>query len=105
MLELRLAEITDETARENFKRVQEFVGQNPYLSSSSVLLEVSFGKAETHLKIPHGLSFQPKDVILTSSTGTGKVTIEYDQFDRKNLVFSTTGACKIRVLVGTLGGS
>ena len=82
MLDLRLTEISDENARENFKRVKEFVEATPLLSPGLRLYVLTVTKAETNLKIPHGLSFKPNDVIITSITGAGSVTVNYALIDK-----------------------
>ncbi len=102
-MSLELQPIEDKYVQENFRRVKAVIEENPF--QGMILLTLTFGKAETALLIPHGLSFAPKDVILTSTQGVGSFTVLFDQIDRTNLVVSTTGACVVRVLVGTLGGT
>lgn len=102
-MSLDLQVVPDSNTQENFRRIQEFLNGSPFQGMS--LLTLTFGKAETGLKVPHGLSFAPKDVILTSTTGAGSFSVDPTQTDRTNLIVTTTGACVVRVLVGTLGGT
>jgi len=41
--------------------------------------------------IPHGLSYKPLDVVLTSLIGSGLVVFNYDLFDAQNIVITVTG--------------
>jgi hypothetical protein len=102
MLELLQSEIQDQYARENFSRIQALADTNPLVRGQWVMKELTFTGAVTNRKIPHGLSFQPKDVVLTSIRGVGTITLNYDRFDLENLDVTTTGACVVRLLVGTL---
>ncbi len=103
MLELLLGEVKDEYSRENFKRIQDSNLQNPLTRGQFRLLTITFTGAVTNAKFPHGLTFTPKDVILTSKTGAGQLTINYDKTDLSNLDLTTTGACVVRLLAGSLG--
>jgi hypothetical protein len=102
-LSLSLEIVEDAKTQENFRRIQETLNQSPFQGMS--LLSLTFGKAETALTVPHGLSFAPKDVIITNKQGAGSFSVDQSLTDRTNLVVSTTGACTVRVLVGTLGGT
>jgi hypothetical protein len=102
MLELLLAQVEDDYARENFKRIQDANVNHPVTRGEWRVLELAFYKAETNVKVPHGLKFLPKDVILTSKTGAGSLTINYDRTDLTNLDLTTSGACVIRLLLGSL---
>lgn len=105
MLELRIETVQDAEARENFKRILEFSSSNPLFASNFKVFSVQFLKAESNLKFPHGLSFQPQDIIITNVVPAGSLSFDYSSTDRTNLVLSTTGACTARFLVGTLGGT
>lgn len=103
MLNLLIKDITDQYIRESFQRVQDEFGLNPFLRGNFVLKTYTFTQAETAKKIPHGLSFLPKDVILTNITGAGQLTVNYVNNDATNLNVTTTGACVVRLLIGKLG--
>jgi hypothetical protein len=97
---LDLLRIQDPIARENFRAL------NDYLQNLTNLLgfrffEIVIPAAAAHLKYPHGLGFQPKDVVQLSITGAGALTWNYDKFDSTNLDITTTGACTVRAYIGT----
>jgi hypothetical protein len=62
---------------------------------------LTISKAETNLKIPHSLGFQPKDIIQTSLTGAGAITYNYATFTNQFIDITTTGACEVRFFGGT----
>ncbi len=103
MSALELEDIPDPYVQENFRRIKAFLDESPF--EGMVLLSLTFGKAETALAVPHGLSFKPEDVILSSKQGAGSFTVLYEQTTRENLFVTTSGACTVRILVGTLGGT
>lgn len=105
MLDLSIEPVQDPEARENFRRILEFSTLNPLFASNWRVFEVTFDTQVSNLKFPHGLNYQPKDVIITSTTGPGVLSFSYASFDRTNLVLSTTNSCTARFLVGTLGAS
>lgn len=96
-------QVTDSYTQENFRRLKTFLEES--LFQGMALLELTFGKAETALAVPHGLAFAPQDVILTNIQGAGSFTVIYAQTTRQNIFVTTTGACVVRVLVGTFGGT
>ncbi len=102
MLDLLTAQVSDEYARENFKKIQDAWVRNPVSQGIWKVLEIAFYKAETNLKVAHTLNFLPKDVILTSKTGAGSLTINYDKTDLTNLDLTTSAACVVRLLIGSL---
>ncbi len=97
---LFLREITDKFIRENFRRIIETVDREKILKCQFQFLELSFNSAVSNQKVAHGLSFKPKDIILTFSSGAGVVTFNNDLFDDTFLDVSTTGPCSIRCFVG-----
>jgi hypothetical protein len=100
MINLLLREITDPYVRENFSRIRDYVRLQHQLEGFKHY-EITITGAQTHFKFPHNLGFQPKDVLVTSLTGAGSVSWNYDLFDRTNLNLSTTGSCVIRAFIGT----
>jgi hypothetical protein len=95
-----LKDITDPYIRENFFRIQKFFMKFPFFKAEMKHFELIFTKALTSQNVLHGLGFKPTDIIQTFYTGPGVLTWEYDSFDEKNLVVTTTGACKIRAFIG-----
>ncbi len=103
MRELIFEPVGDPKVQENFKRITEYTDENPFRGME--LREFIFGKAETALRVPHGLSFAPRDVIITERTGAGSFSVDQSLTDRTYIVITTTGACTVRMLIGTLGGT
>ncbi len=102
MLKLLVLETKDEVARENLSRIQKEVTiDQQLLRGQWKFIELTFDAEVANFKYPHKLSFVPKDVIQTSSIGTGTVIWNYDLFDRTNLDISTTEACTVRAFVGS----
>lgn len=99
--ELILKDIEDEYVRENFKRLSVFLASFPFFRGEWKFFELTFNGSVTNLKIPHGLTFTPKDVILTSSVGAGVVTFNYSLFNKNTIDISTSGACTIRCFIGS----
>ena len=103
MLKLLVKEVLEQYARENFKRIQSEWDLSPLLRGQFVLKELTFDNAVTDLDVPHGLSFLPKDVMITYITGAGQLTVNYDKITDTNLNVTATDACVARLLVGRLG--
>ena len=61
--------------------------------------EVNFTKAET-LNFKHNLNFTPRDILVTSKIGPGSYTINYDKTDGTYISITSTGAVKLRLMVG-----
>ena len=86
--------------RENFRMIVEYLRANRSLVGFRHL-EITLDSAVTNYKHPHGLGFQPKDIVQTSKTGAGAITWNYDNFDTTHIDLTTTGACVVRAYVGT----
>ncbi len=99
-LDLKLQEIEDVYSRENFFRIKKFVEDKPFLRGEWVFFEIAINSALTNFKFPHGLGFIPKDVIQTSTVGTGVLTWNYAAFDRTFLDLTTTGPVTVRAFIG-----
>ena len=92
--------IKDQIVRDLFRLLRTEVKENPFLKGSFVLREYTFPQAVTNEKIPHGLGFLPKDIWVTSTTGAGTLTVNYDKTTTTQLDVSTTDACVVRLLIG-----
>jgi hypothetical protein len=103
MIKLLVENIENEPTRENFKDLNIELAKNPFLAGNWVFREYTFTQAETGKLFPHGLSFTPKDVIQTSITGAGALTINYGSFTGTDISLTTTGACVVRLLIGRFG--
>lgn len=102
-VKLRVEEVKDPVARENFQKLENEFGSNPIHKGTWRFVEMTFTDSVANYKFPHGLNFVPKDVIPTSVIGAGDITFHYDDFDRTNIQVTTTGACVVRALVGKIG--
>lgn len=100
-LELQLDSIEDKNTRENLQRILDWARFPTPQRGDWKFLEITFGKAVANFKFPHGLGFNPKDVIQTRLTGAGSLTFNYTLFDKVNLDITTTGACVVRAFVGS----
>lgn len=98
--DLILKDIADTYVRENFFRLQKFFLSFPLFRGQFQHFDLTFTGAQTKGKVLHGLGFKPTDVIQTRVLGPGSLTWEYADFDDKNLVVTTTGACKVRAFIG-----
>lgn len=94
--------VKDPPVRQALRWIQDYINNVQFLRADMAFYELQFNRAETALKVPHGLPFIPVDVIQTYISGAGAVTFLYDQFDGTNFVITTTGACKVRFLAGKL---
>lgn len=93
--------LTDEPTKDLIFRVLYYLERNPLLSFGFDLKEFTISAAVTNTPLSHGLGYAPKDIILTSKTGAGSVTINYDLTDKTYIYVTTTAASKIRLLVGS----
>lgn len=93
-------QIEDQPTRESIQWLYDYVTAEGILQSNFKHFALEFRKAETEVKIPHGLGFAPIDIIQTYNTGAGAITFVYEKFDTTNLVLTTSGACVIRFFAG-----
>lgn len=93
--------IKDVYIRENFKRLNLFFQNTPFLKAGFTFFELSFKTAVTNEQVLHGLGFLPLDVIQTSVKGGSTITFNFDKFTDKYLDITTTGACTVRCFIGT----
>lgn len=97
---LQISQIQDAYIRKNFENLDAyFKGQNQLLDFK--FFEVIFTAAQTGLKVAHGLTTIPLDILVTQVTGAGKVTFKHGSFDPTYLVLDSTGVCRIRFFAGT----
>ena len=102
-LELGLNGIKDGETKENFQKLEEFVDEQNLLEARFKFFEVEFDSAVTNFKLKHDLGYVPKDVIISSTKGTGEVVLNYDKFDKDYIDISTNGAVKVRMFAGSYG--
>lgn len=97
---LTVSQLQDQYVRKNFENLNKyFQDQNQLLDFK--FFEQVFTKAQTGVKIAHGLSSPPLDVIVTRLTGTGAVTFQYASFDATYIILDVSGPCQIRFFAGT----
>lgn len=93
-------QIQDSYTQKNFVNLQQyFQTQNQLLNFS--FFDLSFTAAVSNKKFPHGFSYAPVDILVLKISGSGTVQFNTGLFDATNMNISTTGACRVRFLVGT----
>lgn len=99
---INLNYIADWKAKDNFDAIKKFVNDMVILGTNWKLLDLSYNDSQSNIKIRHGMTKAPLDVIITRKTGAGNVTINYEQFDDDYIDISVSGACKVRMIVGSM---
>lgn len=100
MLNLLLKEIEDQYVRENFKRILSFVETATTLQGEFKFFEVDIAAASSPFKLRHGLSFVPKDILVTFVEGDHRFYFEYQNFTNEEIWITTLGPARIRFLAG-----
>jgi hypothetical protein len=107
MRSLELDRVEDPAARDNFRRINEGLVSAPILQGKFKFFtweladNNSPGSYPLELRLRHGLSFVPKDVIQTSAIGAGSVTWNFADFDADYLYATITGPVTVRAFVGS----
>ena len=97
--QLLVTEIKDEYTRRNFEALKKyFEEQNQLLDFKFV--EMDFEEAVSEVKVRHGLTVIPRDLLRLEVTGPGTITFHRGLFDKTYMVVSTTDAVHVRMLVG-----
>lgn len=92
-------EIPEVYTQRNFQALTDyFQAQNQFLDYK--FFEVIFTKAQTDVRVAHGLGYTADDVVVTAIVGAGAVTFNRSAFDNQNIVMSSTGAATIRFYCG-----
>jgi hypothetical protein len=99
MINLPLSRIEDIAVRTSFEQIAGAINGSPL--NEFKLYEVETSGAVTNKELYHNLGYIPLDVIVTNIT-SGTVTFEYASFTKDKLVFNTSGATRIRFLLGTV---
>jgi hypothetical protein len=94
-----LEQIKDDAVKESLQWVVDFISQAALLQPEFKFFDLEFNKAETAVRIPHAMGFTPIDVLVTYTTG-GTVTFLYERFTSRDLVITTSGACRVRFFAG-----
>lgn len=98
--QLAVKEIKDVIIRKNFQNLQDyFMAENQLMGFQ--FFDVTFTKAQTNFILKHGLSYTPQDVVVLQCVGAGQVSFNVGIFSTSSLNITTTGACRVRFLVGS----
>jgi len=98
--QLNVKEFQDLYLRKNFENlVDYFKNQNQLLNFR--FLELNFTKAVKNQKVSHGLGVIPLDAIPTRISGSGTFQINWGLCDSQNLDVTATGACRVRLFIGS----
>lgn len=98
--QLDFKDVQDLVIRKNFQNLADyFQSQNQLLGFQ--FYELVFSAATTNQAFNHTLATIPQDVIVMKCTGPGLVTFNHGNFTNAQFFVTTTGACRVRILVGT----
>jgi hypothetical protein len=107
MIRFFLSELVDDLVRQNFRKLDAYLRDEPFRKGGFRFVERSLDKESAAATFPalvafqHQLGFQPKDVILTSvSPDTVTVTPKYDSFTRTTVTFEISAPCTVRAYIG-----
>lgn len=95
-----LDKIEDKVVQESLEVLRDYLRAQTLLENFRHM-SATFDAVESKGRLRHGLGYTPQDIILTRLTGDGDITFHFDDFSPTEIVYSTTGACEVRFLVGT----
>lgn len=101
-LNLLIKNIDDQYIVENFVRIKSFTDGEVFLSGNFKFFTVTLTSAVTNFRFKHNLEYIPKDIILTSKTGAGTVTFNYDLFSATYIDITTSAATTLRFIAGSM---
>lgn len=84
-------EIQGRELQDNFRRLQSALQGDIITGGSWKLFRLTFAADVTGLRIPHGLSFIPEDILVTRQTGSGNIVFRYGLFTDTNLIVDISG--------------
>lgn len=95
-------EINDFFTRENFKAIQRYSEEDiNRLNFKHRVLALSIVGDNV---VPHGLMFKPKDALILSVIPSSTVVVfKYELFTNSTITVNVSGACEIRMLLGSYG--
>ena len=93
-----LNNISEPQIRDTFSKFKETLETDTILKGTWKFYDVTTKNAGT-VRLNHRLNFIPTDIIVTASSGA-TVTFDYESFDRNVIVFTTSGASRIRFFAG-----
>ena len=100
MLQLELDDLKDDTVRENFRRLNDYLNRNDLLRGGWV--KRSFQIDDTGaFEVFHSCGFRPNALVVLNSTGPGSVSFDFDAFtDRVITGTVSTGSVEFELLLG-----
>lgn len=93
-------DIEDPLVQENFLRIMDYHGSDPYTRCGFQFLSIPIPSAVTNFKFAHGLNFVPMDVIITHNLSNATIVLNYDKFDAISLDITSSAATTLRLFVG-----
>jgi hypothetical protein len=101
-LKLLQNEVTDISARENFKRIESYLRDLPLLRGQFEFFNFILAAPSYPATVAfrHNLGFVPKDVITTSVIG-GTVTWDYRSATKDTISASISALADVRCFIGT----
>ena len=93
-------EVENEYIRDNFTRLMDYFTKSPVERCGFSFIEIVVTAAVTNLDYPHGLGFQPKDIIVMSVSNNATLTLKYDNFTDSTIRITTSAATTVRTLIG-----
>lgn len=97
--------IEDERVREALQWMWEYLKAEPLLQGEFQHFELNFTAAVVNQMIPHRLGFVPRDIIETSTIGSGTITFNMSSFTSDAISVTTTGPVRVRFFGGSYSGS
>lgn len=95
-----IREIKDTYVQENFKQLDGILADDILAKGKFKFFQIDVSGAVTNQPRMHFLGFSPKDIIQTSSIGTGLLTWNYANFTSESIYFTTTGPVIVRAFIG-----
>ncbi len=96
--------VNDSSTRDILQRIRNFIRDFPLFNGDWKFFEITFERGEDSKKIPHGLTFIPKDVIQTAiingTDDAAAVIWNYSYFDETYLDVTVSSACTVRAFIG-----
>ena len=97
-------ELQDIYVRQNFQALVNYFQSNNQFYGFNFFEIIETAAVTTAKTLTHNLGFIPKDVVVTQITGVGTLQLQYGAFTKTTISYITTGACRVRLFVGTYFG-
>jgi hypothetical protein len=97
---MELRDIKDLVVQENFKRLREFFFTEALLKCDLKFLEINIPAAITNYQYPHGLGFQPLDVLVLHNFSNATVSFNFAKFTDTNIFITSNASTVLRILIG-----